>query len=165
MEHKNVITVIAAVLANYYYWGLVIIIFFDWLTGTFKSKLWKVTDSSVGWRGVAKHVTVILGMWLVWSSCIAFNSEAIAIVITTMYGLNYGISILENFAVMGIYTPKFLAVKVKEEQRRYEEKLAQALGVDVDAVVGGIIPEGALEPVQRPQALTEAQPKDEEPKG
>lgn len=165
MEHQTAYFVFERLLDSYYYWGLIIIIFFDWLTGTLKSRLWHVTDSAVGWKGAAKHSVVIIGMGLVWSACISFNSEAVAVVITTMYGLNYLISILENFAVMGIYTPKFLIVKVKSEQRRYEEKLADALGVDVDEVRGGNVPEGALEPVRRPTALTDTQAKDEEPQG
>lgn len=100
--------------------GLVI---FDYVTGVLKSLLWKVTDSSVGLKGLVKHTFVIISIVSIWGICQMFDVQEIAFGITIMYGINYLLSILENFAVMGIYTPKFLIPKLKAELKRYEEKL------------------------------------------
>lgn len=100
--------------------GLVI---FDYVTGVLKSLLWKVTDSSVGLKGLVKHTIVIISIVSIWGICQMFDVQEISFGITIMYGINYLLSILENFAVMGIYTPKFLIPKLKAELKRYEEKL------------------------------------------
>lgn len=100
--------------------GLVI---FDYITGILKSVVWKVTDSSVGLKGLIKHTIVIVSIVAIWGVCGFFEVEEIAFGVTIMYGINYLLSVLENFAVMGIYTPKFLIPKLKAELKRYEEKL------------------------------------------
>lgn len=100
--------------------GLVV---FDYVTGVAKSVLWKVTDSSVGLKGLVKHTLVIVAIVAIWFICQMYNVTEISFGVTIMYGINYLLSVLENFAVMGIYTPKFLIPKLKAELKRYEEKL------------------------------------------
>lgn len=99
------------------------IVIFDYVTGVLKSLLWKVTDSSVGLKGLVKHTIVIVAIVAIWGVCLMFDVTEISFGVTIMYGINYLLSILENFAVMGIYTPKFLIPKLKAELKRYEEKL------------------------------------------
>ena len=94
---------------------------FDILTGYFKSKLWGVTDSSVGKKGLTKHMIVVSGVCVFYLFTSALGLQVAGLGAITFYTLNYAISILENLGVMGIPYPKFLEVRVKTELAKYEE--------------------------------------------
>lgn len=130
IENFAIMHALLALSKNMYFISLAAIIGFDYLTGLAKAFYWKVPDSSVGFKGLVKHTFVIVGLGGVWVFCSALHSDAVAIIVTVMYIMNYVISIFENFSVMGIYTPKVLELKVRSEQKRYEQKLADALGVE-----------------------------------
>ena len=98
------------------------IVAFDIVTGYLKSVLWGVTDSSVGKKGLAKHITVVVGVCAIWIASSFLNVEFIGLGVTTFYSLNYAISILENLGVMGIPYPKFLEVRIKTELQKYQEQ-------------------------------------------
>lgn len=130
IENFAIMHALLALSKNLYFIGLAAIICFDYITGLAKSFVWHVPDSTVGFKGLIKHTLVIVSLGGVWVLCSALHSDAVAIIVTLMYIMNYILSIFENFSVMGIYTPKFLELKVRSEQKRYEQKLADALGVE-----------------------------------
>ena len=100
---------------------------FDYFTGVLKSCIWKVTDSSAGMKGLIKHSVVIIAFMFVWLLSDTYNATYVGYILTILYSINYLISILENFAVMGIYQPAFLKVKLQSELRKYEKQLEDGL--------------------------------------
>lgn len=104
---------------------VIVIILFDYLTGLLKAYVWKVVDSSIGIKGIIKHSIIIFVLCLISFYSKKFEFTLVENIFLIMYGLNYSISILENLAVMGIYTPKFLITKVKKEKEKYEKKLEE----------------------------------------
>lgn len=137
IENFAVMHALLALAKNTIYWGFAFLVFADYGTGVLKSAFWKVTDSSVGLKGIIKHTLVILSVGACWVFLAALHAEAVASLITAMYALNYLISILENLAVMGIWVPPFIMVKVKQQKKRYEEQLAEAVGVSTEEEPNG----------------------------
>lgn len=113
---------------NDYIFFLLILILIDFLTGNAKAWKWKVSDSSVGLKGIIKHTFTFLFYFLLLAFFKYIRLEEIGILFVYLILLNYVLSILENLAVMGVYTPKFLKSKVLQELKRYEDKLG--LGED-----------------------------------
>lgn len=130
IENFAVAGALLALFKNGYFLGFAGLVCFDYITGVAKAFVWHVPDSTVGLKGLIKHTLVIVSIGAIWVLCSALSSSGVAIIITLMYTMNYVLSVLENFSVMGIYTPKFLELKVRSEQKRYEKKLADALGVE-----------------------------------
>lgn len=112
---------------NYFFIALIGVITFDYLTGIVKAYIWKVGDSQVGLKGLTKHGLIVLAFLFVYPFAGVFNGGAFVDIVATLYCLNYLISILENFAVMGIYVPKFLENKVRAEINRYEKQLDEGI--------------------------------------
>ncbi|ACI00378.1 gp18 [Listeria phage P40] len=114
-----------ALLHNIYFFTLVGLIAFDYLTGVLKASIWKVADSSAGFKGLVKHSLVILGFAGAYMVADAYNFANVITILAGLYSMNYLLSILENFAVMGIFVPKFLLTRVKAEIKRFEGQLEE----------------------------------------
>lgn len=104
---------------------------FDIITGYFKSKYWGVTDSSVGKKGLSKHIVVVSGVCVFYLFAQLMGLGVAGVGAVTFYTLNYVISIMENLGVMGIPYPKFLEVRVKSELAEYEKAKEQITNKEV----------------------------------
>lgn len=113
----------SALVNNNYFIGFMVLVLFDYVTGVAKATIWKVTDSDASVKGIIRHTIVLISVALIWVGCQLFNAEYLAFTVNIMYCLNYSLSILENFGVMGIYVPKFLQNKIQAEINRYERQL------------------------------------------
>ena len=122
-----VIEKFSALVSNNYFIVLMVLVSFDYITGVAKATIWKVTDSDASIKGIIRHTIVLISVALIWVGCQLFNAEYLAFTINIMYCLNYSLSILENFGVMGIYVPKFLQNKIQAEINRYEQQLENEL--------------------------------------
>ena len=92
----------SALVSNNYFIVFMVLVSFDYITGVAKATIWKVTDSDASIKGIVRHTIVLISVALIWVGCQAFNAEYLAFTINIMYCLNYALSILENFGVMGI---------------------------------------------------------------
>ena len=117
----------SALVNNNYFIVFMVLVLFDYVTGVAKATIWKVTDSDASVKGIIRHTIVLISVALIWVGCQLFNAEYLAFTINIMYCLNYALSILENFGVMGIYVPKFLQNKIQAEINRYERQLENEL--------------------------------------
>lgn len=116
-----------ALVNNQYFLIFLLLVLLDYLTGVCKATVWKVTDSDASIKGIIRHTLVIISVAFVWLFSEMFNAEYIAFTLTIMYSLNYLLSIMENFGVMGVYVPEFLKNKVQAEINRYEKQLENSL--------------------------------------
>ena len=108
---------------NDYIFFLLILILIDFLTGNAKAWKWKVSDSSVGLKGIIKHSLTFLFYFLLLSFFKYVQMEEIGMIFIYLILFNYVLSIMENLAVMGVYIPNFLRAKVLNEMKRYTRKL------------------------------------------
>ena len=108
---------------NDYIFFLLILILLDFLTGNAKAWKWKVSDSSVGLKGIIKHSLTFLFYFLLLAFFKYVQMEEIGMIFIYLILFNYVLSIMENLAVMGVYIPKFLRAKVLNEMKRYTRKL------------------------------------------
>ena len=108
---------------NDYIFFLLILILIDFLTGNAKAWKWKVSDSSVGLKGIIKHSLTFLFYFLLLAFFKYVHMEEIGMIFIYLILFNYVLSIMENLAVMGVYIPKFLRAKVLNELKRYTRKL------------------------------------------
>ena len=108
---------------NDYIFFLLILILVDFITGNAKAWKWKVSDSSVGLKGIIKHSLTFLFYFLLLAFFKYVKMEDIGMLFIYLILFNYVLSIMENLAVMGIYMPKFLRAKVLDEMKRYTRKL------------------------------------------
>lgn len=108
---------------NDYIFFLLILIIIDFLTGNAKAWKWKVSDSSVGSKGIIKHSLTFLFYFLLLAFFTYVQMEEIGMIFIYLIIFNYVLSIMENLAVMGVYIPKFLSSKVLNEMKRYNSML------------------------------------------
>ena len=108
---------------NDYIFFLLILILIDFLTGNAKAWKWKVSDSSVGLKGIIKHSLTFLFYFLLLAFFKYVRMEELGMIFIYLILFNYVLSIMENLAVMGVYIPKFLRAKVLNELKRYNSML------------------------------------------
>lgn len=108
---------------NDYIFFLLILILVDFLTGNAKAWKWKVSDSSVGLKGIIKHSLTFLFYFLLLAFFKYVQMEELGMIFIYLILFNYVLSIMENLAVMGVYIPKFLRAKVLNELKRYNNML------------------------------------------
>ena len=121
--HHPVMNALIHTSKNDYIYFLVILILIDFMTGNLKAYKWKVTDSSVGLKGIIKHSLTFIFYFLLMAFFDYLKMPTTGEAFIWLILCNYLLSILENLAVMGVYIPKFLQSKVLEELKRYESKL------------------------------------------
>ena len=116
-------TIFESTSRNDYIFFLLILIIIDFLTGNAKAWKWKVSDSSVGLKGIIKHSLTFLFYFLLLAFFTYVQMEEIGMIFIYLILFNYVLSIMENLAVMGVYIPKFLSAKVLNEMKRYNSML------------------------------------------
>lgn len=109
------------------FWIFILLVLLDFSTGYAKAIVWKVTSSDVGTKGVIKHTFTVLFYFFVLLFGYMFKVEHMAQLVFIPVLLTYFTSILENLAVMGIYTPPFLKAKVEQEIKKYNDLLNNEL--------------------------------------
>lgn len=114
-----------ALVHNQYFFLLVGVITFDYVTGVLKAVIWKVADSSTGFKGLTKHTLVIALFAIGYLFADTYNFANVVTIILFWYVLNYALSILENFGVMGIIVPPFLVTRIKAEIKKYENQVGE----------------------------------------
>lgn len=114
------------------FWIFIILVLLDFASGYAKAIVWKVTSSDVGTKGVVKHTFTVLFYFFVLLFGYMFKVEHMTQLVFIPVLLTYFTSILENFAVMGIYTPPFLKAKVEQEIKKYNDLLNNELKTPLD---------------------------------
>ena len=101
---------------NYYIHFFILSIIFDILTGNLKNILGKNRnlDSSIGIKGLIKHVIVLLLVLTIYPYLSSLNFSTYANSIVIFYIFNYVVSIMENLNEMGIKLPKELKKYLKK---------------------------------------------------
>lgn len=96
---------------------LFIVVIIDIITGIIKSLFSSETtnlDSKIGFKGLMKHVIVILLVLTFYIYCSIFDLKSYSQIFITFYIANYGISIVENLGEMGIPVPEFIKSKLNK---------------------------------------------------
>lgn len=101
-----------------YVYLLFIVVIIDIFTGFAKAFLSnneeKKLDSSVGLKGLMKHVLVIILVLTFHIYCSIFQLISYSQIFISFYIANYGISIMENLGDMGIPVPEFIKTKLNK---------------------------------------------------
>lgn len=105
---------------NYYIHFFILSVLFDILTGNLKNMVGKNRnlDSSVGIKGLIKHVIVLLLVLTIYPYLTALNFSAYANSIVIFYVFNYTVSVVENLNEMGIKLPKGIKKYLKKANVR-----------------------------------------------
>lgn len=97
---------------------IIIVVFFDIVTGTAKALLLKKADSSIGTKGLIKHSLVILLLFFVNVYLPMFNYGYVAKGLDVFFIIQYLVSIVENWTEIGLPMPKQIRkslVRVSDE--------------------------------------------------
>lgn len=87
---------------------LAVLILADVITGISKSLVTSTTDSSIGKKGFAIHITIILLVWLLYPWSIAIGYEWVGDAVLWLWIFMYATSITENVGQMGLPLPRFI---------------------------------------------------------
>lgn len=91
-----------------WYYGFMIVVILDIISGFCKAIVTKSLDSKIGVRGIAKHVSVITLIFLccpyLW--LIGFGWAGKILILAMI--ATYGISVVENYAEIGLFLPPFI---------------------------------------------------------
>lgn len=87
---------------------LAVLIIADVITGIAKSIITSTTDSSVGKKGFAIHVTVILLVGILYPWSIAIGYKWLGDSVLSVWIFMYATSITENVGQMGLPLPHFI---------------------------------------------------------
>jgi len=87
---------------------LAVLIFADVITGISKSLVTSTTDSSIGKKGFAIHITIILLVWLLYPWSIAIGYKWVGDAVLWLWIFMYATSITENVGQMGLPLPHFI---------------------------------------------------------
>ncbi|WP_057769658.1 phage holin family protein [Lactobacillus selangorensis] len=100
-----------------------IVLWFAWAwiidicTGTFKSVFPNARtklDSSVGLKGLFKHVSILMIVVTVYPFLDAIQFDAVGSALVIFYAAQYTLSIVENLGVMGLPIPSFITDNVEK---------------------------------------------------
>jgi toxin secretion/phage lysis holin len=91
-------------------YALIVFVTIDYITGVLVAILHKNLSSQIGFRGIAKKVSIfiLVGMANVVDTKIIGSGSAIRSAVILFYCSNEGISILENAVELGLKVPKKL---------------------------------------------------------
>ena len=87
---------------------LAVLILADVITGISKSLVTSTTDSSIGKKGFAIHITIILLVWLLYPWSIAIGYKWVGDAVLWLWIFMYATSITENVGQMGLPLPRFI---------------------------------------------------------
>ena len=111
---------------------LVALMVADYITGVLVAAVWHKStkstsgalDSKAGFKGLLKKAMILLVIWLAVLLDAAMGTDYIRMVAVMFFVGNEGISLLENFGLMGVPYPEFLrrALEALHEQGNQGEK-------------------------------------------
>lgn len=104
--------------ANPFLFALVTAIAIDVLSGISASVLNRKLDSSVGFKGIVKHTTLLLLGIILEFSTTAIGVRIVGNTFCVLAVGNYIISILGNLAVLGFYIPEWIEKPLEAEIER-----------------------------------------------
>jgi len=101
---------------------LLALMLFDILTGIVKSAVNKKLSSTIGIAGLLKHTLV--GMTMIAVSLLAplYGVEEYAKMLVLFYCLQYALSIVENWALIGLPVPEFLYQILEKVSKKFNDK-------------------------------------------
>lgn len=105
-----------------YFIGLIVLIILDFILGTFRSLIAKDLNSSVGLKGLIKHSSVFIIVVVVNEICYVTGYPEMATAFTLFYIWEYGISIVENLAILNIPLPDWVLVRLTDLERKVNRK-------------------------------------------
>lgn len=105
-----------------YFQGLIILIILDFLLGTFRSLLSKDLNSSVGLKGLIKHSTVFIIVFIVNVNGEITGYTEMTNAFTLFYIWEYAISIVENLAILNVPLPEWVVVRLTDLERKVNRK-------------------------------------------
>lgn len=108
--------------ANPFLFALVTAIAIDVLSGISASVLNRKLDSSVGFKGIVKHTTLLLLGIILEFSTTAIGVRIVGNTFCVLAVGNYIISILGNLAVLGFYIPEWIEKPLEAEIERKMNK-------------------------------------------
>ena len=97
---------------------LIVIIFFDILTGIGKAIIRKKLNSDIGIKGLIKHIIVILLQTTVGLYCRVLGVTFFSYALSTFFLGFYGISLLENANAIGVPLPENLKEAFEQMQKK-----------------------------------------------
>lgn len=97
---------------------LIVIIFFDILTGIGKAIIHKKINSDIGIKGLIKHIIVILLQTAVGLYCRVLGVTFFSYALCTFFIGFYGLSLLENANSIGVPLPENLKEIFEQMQKK-----------------------------------------------
>ena len=108
--------------ANPFLFALITAVAIDVLSGISASVINRKLDSSVGFKGIIKHTTLLLLGIILEFSTTAIGVRIVGNTFCVLAVSNYIISILGNLAVLGFYIPEWIAKPLESEIERKMNK-------------------------------------------
>ncbi|VDG32261.1 phage holin protein [Lactobacillus acidipiscis] [Lactiplantibacillus mudanjiangensis] len=109
---------------NLYVHFFIIAVIFDILTGNLRGILsnnYQKLDSSIGLKGLLKHIIVILILLTIYPYLTLLGFKPYANTIMGFYILNYSISVVENLGQLGIKLPHSIIKSLAKLSDQQEE--------------------------------------------
>lgn len=107
--------------SSFYFHSLIALIFCDILTGYSKAIVTKQFTSRVGLKGLIKHINVILISLILGVVSIVIKQEYIFNTFVILNGATYGISVIENLAILGVKVPQkiidYINLNLKDDKK------------------------------------------------
>lgn len=101
-----------------YFHVLVWMVLFDILTGYGKAIKQKRLDSKVSTNGWIRHMTVLAIVFVVGAYARVLHQQGFSVILCTGFIASYGLSLLENLEVLGVWFPPFLKEFFKQMRER-----------------------------------------------
>lgn len=101
---------------------LLTLLLFDILTGIVKSAVNKKLSSSIGIAGLLKHTLVGVTMVVVSLFAPLYGVEEFARMLVLFYCLQYALSIVENWVLIGLPVPEFLYQMLDKVSKKFDDR-------------------------------------------
>lgn len=118
---NDVIEQFRLIFDNKFLYALLFFIGFDIITGTLKAFSTNTVYSKISKKGVTNHVTIFLFCVFFKWVFYFFGIDEYSKILITFYIGSYGLSIIENLALMGLPLPQWLIEKFKVLQDESNE--------------------------------------------
>lgn len=100
---------------------LLTLLLFDILTGIVKSAVNKKLSSSIGIAGLLKHTLVGVTMVVVSLFAPLYGVDEFAKMLVLFYCLQYALSIVENWVLIGLPVPGFLYQMLDKVSKKFDD--------------------------------------------
>lgn len=108
INSENLITTAKEIVKSGYIQTLIIVIIVDVISGYINSYINRIMDSSVGIKGLLKHILVIFVSLIMTEYLILFSYKQFAYSFVIYLIINYILSIIENWSQIGLPLPAFI---------------------------------------------------------